>query len=418
MSTGTDFAGYVSHSAGLWAGTRSVPPAPDIAFDPDEQRRNEREVDRLIGFLENTLPDCPADALKRKGWREKLLQEVREVARERLGYPESHLEIIFSPAYFSATRDFVHKARAFDPAISTEALSQALRNVWVMNWIQMFLGQVPFVSPSVFAYSLLYPYTDNYLDQSDVAANDKAILNRNLKLRLAGNKVQARGPLDQTIFRLIGMIETEYPRGEFPGVYASLLAIHAGQIKSLMQQGETPILDPDQTLRVSIEKGGASVLADAYLVAGKLTNEVASFCFGLGVLLQLFDDLQDLEPDLAAKRWTIFSSRAGRSALDGTTSRLYWYMESALAFDASDSSSHRGVLAALLRRNCLYLMLRAIAQSRRFFTTGYLKHMESFSPLRFGYLEEQRGRVEGRYATITSALLVNKNLVSIFDLLD
>jgi len=306
----------------------------------------------------------------------------------------------------------------FDRTITPEALSQALRNVWVMNWIQMFLGRELSVSLSVFAYSLLYPYTDNFLDQSGVAPGDKAALNRDLKLRLAGAEVQARGPHDRAMFDLIGMIECEYPRGEFPEVYESLLAIHAGQVKSLLQQGESPSLGPGQTLRVSIEKGGASVLADGYLVAGRLTRGDAAICFGLGVLLQLFDDLQDLESDLAAKRWTIFSSRVGRSPLDGTTCRLYWYMDRVLASAARDSSSRRGVLTDLLRKNCLYLMLRALAQSSRFYSAEYLKRMESFSPLRFRYLEEQGRAAESRYATLVGPLLARRNVSSIFDLLD
>jgi hypothetical protein len=243
-------------------------------------------------------------------------------------------------------------------------------------------------------------------------------MSRDLSLRLAGNEIQARSPHERAIFSLIGMIESEYPRSEFPEVYASLLAIHAGQVKSLMQQGQSPTLDPAQTLRVSIEKGGASVLADGYLVTGRLAKEDAAICFGLGVLLQLFDDLQDLDSDLAAKRWTIFSSRAGRSPLDGVTSPLYWYMERVLVSSALGSSCYRGVLTDLLRRNCLYLMLRAIAQSHRFYTARYLKHMESFSPLRFGYLEERCGSVESSYKAITATLLAKKNVGSIFDLLD
>jgi hypothetical protein len=413
-----DLAGYVAHYTDLWACARCVPPTPDLAFSPEQQHRNEREVDRLIGLMEKTLPDCPDDAFKREAWRERLLREVRKVAGERLGYSQSHLSIIFSPAYFSVTREFVHEAKSFDSAISPEALSQALRNVWVMNWIQMFLGQAPSVSPSVFAYSLLYPYTDNFLDQSDIPSGDKAALNRDLALRLTGNEIQARGPHDRAIFNLIAMIEGEYPRGEFPEVYASLLAIHAGQIKSLMQQGMSPTLSPGQTLRVSIEKGGASVLADGYLVAGRLPKEDAAFCFGLGVLLQLFDDLQDLESDLAAMRWTIFSSRAHQDPLDTTTSRLYWYMERVLAPSVRGLSSRRGVLTDLLRKNCLYLMLRGLAQSRRFYTAEYLKHMESFSPLRFGYLDEQSQALEGRYTTIMGTLLAKRNISSIFDLLD
>ena len=413
-----DLAGYIDRYAALWAGARCGPPTPITVFSPKEQRRNEREVDRLVLLIEKELPDCPADFWQRKTWRERLLRELLKVAEERLGYPQSHLRIIFSPEYFSVTRTFVREARSFDHAISTEALSQALRNVWVMNWIQMFLGGIPAMSPSLFAYSLLYPYTDNFLDQSGVSTEDKVELNQNLGLRLAGEQVQARGSYDQVMFRLIGMIESEYPRSDFPEVFSALLAIQAGQVKSLMQQGESPALDADETLRVSMEKGGASVLADGYLVAGKLRRKAAAFCFGLGVLLQLSDDLQDLQSDLAATRWTIFSRTALRSSLDGTTSRLYWFMRRVLASATRNSSSRCGVLTDLIRRNCLYLMLRAIAQNRQFYTAEYLKQMEPCSPLRFGYLEEQCRTVESKYATVTGTLLAKRNIGSIFDLLD
>jgi hypothetical protein len=48
----------------------------------------------------------------------------------------------------------------------------------------------------------------------------------------------------------------------------------------------------------------------------------------------------------------------------------------------------------------------------------YLKRMESFSPLRFGYLEEQSKAAESRYATSVGTLLAGRNVGSIFDLLD
>jgi hypothetical protein len=413
-----DLESYINRYATLWAGTHCSPPTPDVSFSPKEQRRNEREVDKLIDFIERELPTCPENVWQRETWRARLLREARKVAAERLGYPGSHLDIIFSPAYFRVTRAFVHKARSFDNGISTEAMSQALRNVWVMNWIQMFFAQVPELTPSVFAYSMLYPYTDNFLDQSGITSEEKAALNHNLSLRLAGMEIQARGPYDDILFRLIGMIESEYPRGEFPEVYAALLAIHAGQVKSLMQQGETPRLNPGQTLRVSMEKGGASVLADGYLVTGRLAKEDAAFCFGLGVLLQLFDDLQDLQSDFAAMRWTVFSCTALGSSLDATTSRLYRYLGRVLAPTATYASPRCGVLVNLLRRNCLYLMLRAIAQNRRFYTAEYLRHMEPFSPLRFDYLEEQGRTVESRYGKISGILLARRNITSVFDLMD
>lgn len=46
-----------------------------------------------------------------------------------------------------------------------------------------------------------------------------------------------------------------------------------------------------ETLTVYLAKGGASVLADGYLVAGKLTKDQEYFLFGYGAYLQLLDDI-------------------------------------------------------------------------------------------------------------------------------
>jgi len=80
-----DLAGCVKYYAGLWTGTPCNLPTPGLAFTLEEQRRNEREMGRLIGLIEKKLSDCPDDAFKREAWRERLLHEVQKVAGERLG---------------------------------------------------------------------------------------------------------------------------------------------------------------------------------------------------------------------------------------------------------------------------------------------------------------------------------------------
>ena len=84
--------------------------------------------------------------------------------------------------------------------------------------------------------------------------------------------VEPHNPHEAAVFRLIEKIENEYPRKDFPEIYASLLAIHAGQAKSLRQQGGLCILSPQALLQISVEKGGSSVLADSWLVAGRLNQ--------------------------------------------------------------------------------------------------------------------------------------------------
>ena len=107
------------------------------------------------------------------------------------------------------------------------------------------------------------------------------------------------------------LIERLYPRAEFPEVYLSLRAIHHAQMRSLDQQDGARTWDERALLALSIAKGGASVLTDACLVRGSLTEDKAEFMFAYGVVLQLMDDLQDIRDDLANRHLTIFTRQTG-----------------------------------------------------------------------------------------------------------
>ncbi len=64
---------------------------------------------------------------------------------------------------------------------------------------------------------------------------------------------------------------------------------------------------PLDILRMSLAKGGTSVLADACLVRGSMTDEESLVAFEWGALLQLGDDLQDVRDDLRSGSCTLFT---------------------------------------------------------------------------------------------------------------
>src|SRR5260370_36833923 len=84
-------------------------------------------------------------------------------------------------------------------------------------------------------------------------------------------------------------------------------------------------------LGVTFDKGGTSVLADAYLVAGELTAQQETFAFELGAFLQFVDDLEDVETDLAAGRLSVFALAARGWRLDALTNRAFHFGEGVLA---------------------------------------------------------------------------------------
>jgi hypothetical protein len=413
----SDLKAFIGKYAGLWCGSTRDALTPDVTFEAEEQRQNERETDRQIESLERELRNYPRGERQQSAWRERIFLSLRRFGTASFRFPDRHFDIIFSPEYFAVTRTFARQAYAFDPDIETAALAQAMRNVWVMNCLQMFLGRRPSLAPSIFAYSMLYPYTDNYLDRTDLSGEAKEMANRRLEFRLAGRILEPLNANEAAIFRLVEMIEGEYPRGRFPDVYSSLLAIHAGQVKSLHQQGKFCILNDESLLQISVEKGGSSVLADGWLVGGSLHREEAEFFFGFGVMLQLLDDLQDLPDDLNAGHWTLFARAASHECLDSLTNQLWHFMNHVL--DCTDCCVEPGSLELkdLIRRNCRMLLLRSVAESACYYSSGYLSHMERLSPLSFAFLRDRRIASERRFAVIWPALARRRNLRSIFDLL-
>jgi hypothetical protein len=412
-----DLQRFVEHYTALWQGAATITPFSTITYTAAAQRKNEEATDALIGSMERELPKYPRSEKAQTNWRARLFQSFRHIGTESFRFPDRHFDIIFSPDYFDATRAFARQARAFDAHIETGALAQAMRNVWVMNCLQLFVGRKPALSPSIFAYSMLYPYTDNPLDQPLLSRAAKETTCRRLAMRLSGQPLIPRDAHEASVWRLVAMIEEEYPRDIFPAIYSSLLAIHAAQVKSLDQQRRSSITDVPALLAISIEKGGSSVLADGWLAAGNLCRAEAEFVFGFGVMLQLLDDLQDLHDDRKAGHWTLFTSTASHETLAGLTSRLWHFLHVVLESNGCFADPQGLELRDLIRRNSITLMLRAMAENAELYSVDYLQRMEQYSPLSFAFLNECRREIEAKFTRIWPVLARKRKLVSIFDLL-
>jgi hypothetical protein len=402
---------------GLWKSASSGAPILASTYTAGEQRIHEQETCLLLDSMEKDLRNYPVRELQQSAWRERMFTKLRLFARTSFQFPESHCAIIFSNAYLASTKAFVHQGRQFNPKMETEALAQALRNVWVMNCLQLFLGMQPSLTPSVFAYSMLYPYTDNYLDRPNLTIKAKEAACERLRLRLSGERLIPDDVYEAAVFRLVEMIEDEYPRDFFPEVHLSLLAIHEGQIGSIKQQRKSAVLDEEQLMRISVMKGGSSVLADGWLVGGKISRDEADFFFGFGVMLQLLDDLQDLHEDRSAGHRTLFTHTASTQPLDGITNRLWAFMHKFLN-SANCFTSPQGLeLTDLIRRNSIMLMLRAMAECEDLFSREYRAHMERLSPLSFAFLRDRSKEFRKRFEKIWSKLASQRKLKSVFDLM-
>jgi hypothetical protein len=388
--------------ASLWAATSEDLPVlgPRVGFR--QHFANSRAASRLIDELASEVVRVPSAEEERRVWREAVRERLQRFGDARLGWPAGYRRLLFADAFFAASEAFARDARAFDPQLTFDSLYQALRNVWIGNSLQMLLDLPVALGPGLFAYSMLYPVTDNFLDDPRVNSRAKHAFNERLGHRLAGMSVAPRDSHEAAMCRLVDRIEQEFPRSTFAGVYESLLAIHGGQVRSLSQQ-RGPELPEEELVAISFEKGGSSVLADLYLVAGSATAAQERFAFGYGVVLQLLDDLQDVAHDAAAGHETLFTRAARRGHLDGPTARLVNLIDGVLEADlfAADAFADR---KDLIRRNCRTLLVGAVAEQPSRFTRRFRSTVARQWPIGFRALRRLRRRSARRYAEATRTL--------------
>ncbi len=402
----------------LWEAAGSGRPrlGPDVG--PDEQASRERKANECIADIDRRLRQYPGANAKREVWREDFLRTLQDMARGCLGFPEAGLKLFFNRAARNATRQFIRNAKAFDPTMSDESVFQALRNLWVIHNLQLFLNRDIALSPAAFGYSMLYPWTDNYLDDPRMPESSKVAFGDWLARRLSGACSAAPAAHAAQVGRLVGWIEQCFCREDYPEVYHSLRAIHLAQMASLRQQQVDAAANEQSILAITIEKGGTSVLTDAYLVRGWLSEAEADFMFGYGVLLQLMDDLQDLRNDLANRHATIFTRQAASGPLDEVTSRLWSFTQTVLWSSDQFAAPEFDPLKTLIQENCKLLLLLSVARNHNFYSASFADEMETSSPFRFGYLRRREHTLAGEYAKIAAFMRRKHAIKSVLDALD
>jgi hypothetical protein len=377
--------------------------APDgRVYDSVEHDRNDAELKVFAGVLAAEARRAQRGGASEASER-RVMPAFARFAVNALSWRRDWLEGDLATGFKAALREFPVQARQFDPSLAPAEIYQAARNALTMHCLQALLGLRVEFTRAVLAYSLLYPYTDNLLDDPDLDASRKLGFGQRLGRRLRGMSVDPVGECEARIFELVAMIESQFPRAQSTPLFDSLLAIHDAQMKSLALLSVSPAPDPRMLVRIAVEKGGTSVLADGYLVAGTLTSAQAECIFGLGVFLQLRDDLEDVEDDAAHGVRTVFSSRT-HGQLDEPATRALAVGRAVLdrlsCFDRPSSAPIRDVVAQSLRST----ITDAAASFPSLFGRHFLQALERRSPFRLTSIMAARRRVSKANGTLTALL--------------
>ncbi|MFL0250249.1 hypothetical protein ACJDT4_07415 [Clostridium neuense] len=391
---------FVSSFNDTWWSTKKDFPNLKGATTYWHKKKQEKLTDAFIDKFVKAIESFPLGNENQRIWKKNINLLIDNfVANSDLINSEDK-NILFSEALLKNTEDFVKEAQAFDSNINIENVGQALRNLWIMNIIQMLLGKLPKLTPSIFSYSMLYPYTDNFLDDNDISKSEKIKINDTFEKKLCGENVHPSSPYERHLFTLVEKIEGEFDRSKNKEVFESLLCIQRAQMKSLIQQGKLTLPYESDILGISMEKGGSSVLADAYIVNGTLTDKEAEFFFGYGVLLQICDDLQDAREDLKNGHMTIVSQLSTKWPLDhianGLINFTFELLKHANTFDCPNIS----LLKELIQKNCLQLILFAIAKDKRLYSKKYFKKIKIYFPYTPRYMKNIYKRLKRKYSNI------------------
>lgn len=382
---------------------------PDFGhtYAAGEQETRERELDRFLDQVQTELQHVPCSRNERQTVQGRISEAFVRLAQSALDLTPSHLDLLLAGGFSGMGTELGRRARRLAFPATVADIIQASRNAWTACGLQMLLGEPMRLTPSIFAYSMLYPATDNYMDDPAVSREAKLGFSTRFGERLAGHAVPPVNDRETNIWRLVALIEEEHPRAARPQVFETLLMIHHAQQESLrlMRRGATH--EPVDILGVSFRKGGASVLADGVLARASLSAAEARFVYNWGVFLQLADDLQDVREDRRDCVQTLFSDGAGCQPLDELTNRTFHFarrvmrqMEELPACSAGAATPRLRALKELIRGSATSVLIRSAGEAGEFYSRGYLAELETHSPFRFAFLIDRRAQMARRSALL------------------
>jgi hypothetical protein len=390
-----------------WEACTRMPLPPGPAYEVREQKRREAIYDSAVEKVEREAKRRPCSSADQIAMQDRLTAVFGRFAVTALDLSDDAVELI-TKDFVGLGADFAREARRVDPKLAMEDILQACRNAWTAGGLQSLLGERPGVTPSILGYSLLYPYSDNYLDSKSVSARQKARFSARFRSRLCGETLAPENPREAAIWASVRLIEGQYPRADYPRVYDSLLAIHHAQEQSVAQLRKGGVCSEMEMLEVSFAKGGASVLADACLASGRVSECDAELAFEWGAVLQLGDDLEDVRGDLRRGLSTLFTRAVqAREPLDSLATQLLNFSEQTAA-RMSNFPHGTSTLKNLLRTSWRSILVAGVANAAEFFSPAFLDELESSSPFRFKFLRSRNQRLarrNGVYAKLFNAIL-------------
>jgi hypothetical protein len=375
---------YLNVVKQAWLTTESTFPAFLCEISKERKLKNETYINSTRIRLQESMNHMPKVPWRKKHWKHTLLTLVEEVLyQENIINIHSSMEPKELAIFQDELKEFMRQVRKFSPELSFEEIGQALRNYIVYAMFKKIHMDNSGFSRAGFGYSMLYPFTDNFIDNRNTTPAEKVEYNQIIRNKLEGNKVFPSTTHHKKTCALLEDIETVFPRKTHPMTSRLLLMMLDAQESSLQQQDSTSKLTMEDRLDISIYKGGISVLIDRYFVSKELTEADILFYIGLGFFLQLADDLQDIKEDSENGYQTLFTFNLDPVYEETLVNQLLHFIYHIMdSFQAENNHFKEFVLL-----NCYQLIYTSIIRSKAFFTPEYLERIERLLPVTICYYD-------------------------------
>lgn len=358
----------------------------------EEQDKGENE--KLIDKYMKKFPEGTFDKIENINIREAL--ENKKIEKEVHGFIKQEklagiLKNMGDELYFqfeSETKRFIKKAYVFDEKLDNEQIIQSIRNYFIYAMIVDFQGEKQEASDVIVAYSLLYPYTDNVLDDVNITMEEKVHMDNFINMKLKEEYCTPHSSVEEKIGVLLERILHNYKGIQKEKVRMTLLLLLDAQHKSIGQIDNRTDMMHSDVLNLSAYKGGTSVLADYLLATDNYDDNEIIFYMKFGFILQLVDDLQDITEDENKGSRTLMTIAKSKDELEETVYRLLWYIYE--VFQGVNFKNER--LKKFAMRHCIGIVLISAVVNEELFSDEYIRAAEEYLPLSVQYINDMKTR--------------------------
>lgn len=370
---------------------------PDFLTEFPEKIRleNEKYFRGTVSKIRKIVSQFPSDSdsitksilKKRSLWKRKMTARIQDVLNHEKALGIHHVmsqDRICS--FYEELESFLALSRSFAPELKMDGIGQAIRNYIVYAMFVELAGGTSGLNPAAFGYSMLYPFTDNYIDSTEITDRDKHDYNRLIREMIAGQNVNPLPGHQEKTCELLRMIADKYPRNEDDSIYTLLQMMQEAQQQSLRQQDQAEHLPESERLDISLFKGGLSVLIDRCFVDRELKTEDMLFYFGFGFFLQLADDLQDIGEDLGNGHQTLMTLDVRFEACEKNVNKLFWFVRRI----AGEYKSEKEDFKQFVLENCYMLLCTSVLGSKEYFSPEYIERLQKYMSISGEYWENAR----------------------------